>query len=179
MKRGHQKFLLTLHVTASVGFVGAIAAFLALALAGAYDANQDIVRSAYVAMRFITNAVIVPLCFAALVTGIVQSLATPWGLVRHYWIVVKLILTILSATVLLLHTQQIAIMAKAAQAGPLAQGDFYGQRLQLIIASSGALVIGLSAIFLSIYKPSGLTRYGWKAYQAQSALKKALRPIGE
>lgn len=162
MKRSLRNLLLTFHVTTSVGFTGAIAAFLSLAIVGAFQQDQDVIRSAYVAMNVITTLVIVPLCFAALVTGVVQSLTTPWGLFRHYWVVVKLVLTLLSTAVLLLHTTPIEAMAQAAKAAPLGPEDFYGQRRQLIVASAGALLIGLGAIILSIYKPTGLTPYGWR-----------------
>lgn len=162
MRRSLRNLLLALHVTTSVGFVGAIASFLSLAIAGAFHQDQTIVRGAYVAMNVITNFVIVPLCFAALLTGAVQSLTTPWGLFRHYWVLVKLVLTLLSAAVLLLHTNPIEAMSQAAQAAPLEPEDFFGQRRQLIIAAAGALLIGLGTIVLSIFKPAGLTAYGWR-----------------
>lgn len=162
MSRGSRNLLLTIHVTSSVGFVGAVAAFLTLAIAGAYQQDQEVVRGAYIAMGVITSFVILPLCFGALLTGIIQSLTTPWGLVRHYWVVVKLMLTGFSAAVLLLHTQPIAMMVAVAQAGTLGPEDYHGQRVQLIVASAGAVLIGLGATILSIYKPAGLTRYGWR-----------------
>ncbi len=163
MIRGARNLLLTLHVTTSVGFVGAIAAFFALAIAGAFHHGAQVVRSAYIAMEVITSFVILPLCFGALLTGVIQSLTTPWGLVRHYWVIVKLLLTVFSAAVLLLHTQPIEAMAQvASQSAVLASLEYRGARLQLIVASGGALAVGLAAVVLSIYKPRGLTRYGWR-----------------
>ena len=47
------------------------------------------------------NFVIVPLAIASLLTGVVQALATPWGLFRHYWVVIKLFLTVFATLVLL------------------------------------------------------------------------------
>jgi hypothetical protein len=47
--------------------------------------------------------VIVPLAVAALLTGLVMALGTPWGLFRHYWVLISLVLTILATVVLLLH----------------------------------------------------------------------------
>jgi hypothetical protein len=162
MTRAARNLLLTFHVSTSVGFVGAIAAFLSLAVAGALHQDQSVVRGAYIAMNVITTFVIVPLCFAALLTGVIQSLITPWGVIRHYWVLVKLVLTLLSGAVLLLHTNPIEAMAQAAHGAPLGPEDFYGQRRQLIIAAAGALLIGLGPIVLSIYKPAGITPYGWR-----------------
>jgi hypothetical protein len=51
MTSGLRKFALTTHVTSSVGWLGAVGAFLALAIAGVGSENAQIVRSAYLAMH--------------------------------------------------------------------------------------------------------------------------------
>src|SRR5437016_4259570 len=101
MSSGQRKFALTAHVTSSVGLLGSIAAFLALAVAGLISRDSEIVRAVYPAMDLIARFVIVPSVLAALLTGLIQSLGTPWGLFRHYWVLVKLLLTIFAAIVLL------------------------------------------------------------------------------
>ena len=88
-----RKLALTVHVTSSVGLLGAIAAFLGLAIAGFASADDQTVRACYLAMQIAAKFVIVPLAFAALITGLVQSLGTAWGLFQHYWVLVKLLLT--------------------------------------------------------------------------------------
>jgi len=79
-----RKFALTAHVTSSVGWFGAVAGFLALAITGLVGHDAHRVQAAYVAMELISWLVIVPLSLASLVTGFVQALGTPWGLLRHY-----------------------------------------------------------------------------------------------
>ena len=81
-----RKFALTAHVTSSVGVLGSIAAFLALAVAGLTSQDAQIVRAVYLEMDLTARFVIVPLAFAALLTGLIRSLGAPWGLFRHYWI---------------------------------------------------------------------------------------------
>jgi hypothetical protein len=88
------KVMLTTHITFSVGWIGTVAAFLALAIAGIL-ANEQVVRACYVAMELIARFVIVPFCIASFVSGIIQAIGTPWGLFRHYWVVVKLVLTLI------------------------------------------------------------------------------------
>jgi hypothetical protein len=100
MTPGLCKFALTTHVTSPVGWIGAVAAFLALAIAGVGSQDAQLVRSAYLAMHLITWFVIVPLSLAALSTGIVQSLGTTWGLFDHHRIVTKLLLPILATIIL-------------------------------------------------------------------------------
>ena len=84
MTPGVRNFALTAHVASSVGWLGAVAGFLVLSIAGLTSANPETVRSAYVAMNLLGQFMIVPLSLAALLTGLIQALGTQWGLVRHY-----------------------------------------------------------------------------------------------
>src|SRR5262245_66535041 len=80
-----RKLALTAHIISSVGWLGAIGGFLALAVAGLTCRDARIVGAAYLGMELTAWFVIVPLAFASLVTGLVVSLGTHWGLFRHYW----------------------------------------------------------------------------------------------
>lgn len=73
---GLRKLVLTLHVTSSVGWLGAVAAFLVLAVAGLTSRDVQTMRAAYIAMELVTGFIIVPFCLASLATGLVQSLGT-------------------------------------------------------------------------------------------------------
>jgi hypothetical protein len=157
-----RKFNLTAHVVSSVAWLGTVAAFLALSVAGLLSRDPDIVRGAYLSMKVIGLFVIVPLSFAALLTGIVQSMGTEWGLVRHYWILLKLALSIGSTLLLLLH--QFTAVAGAAKAvlggtaGSLPDAGPAG--MQLAWDAGLAVLVLLLITVLSVYKPWGLTSYG-------------------
>jgi hypothetical protein len=84
-----RKFALTAHVTSSVGWLGAVANFLSLAIAGLLGSDDQMVRSAYLATELATWIVIAPLAFASLVTGLIVALGTSWGVFRHYWVLVN------------------------------------------------------------------------------------------
>jgi len=157
-----RKFMLTLHVTSSVGLLGAIAAFLALAITGLTSQNAPMMRAAYPAMQLIARFVIVPLAVASLLIGLIQSLATPWGLFRHYWVLLKLLLTLFSATVLLLKIDLIDHAARLATETVLPQADLHEAGLQLVVHAAGGLLVLLVPMVLSIYKPPGMSRYGWR-----------------
>ena len=165
-----REFVLTAHVTSSVGFLGAVAAFMALAIAGAAGRDAQMVSACSLAMELVTSFVIVPMCFASVLTGLVQSLVSPWGLFRHYWVVVKLLLTMLSTAVLLVHTKPIGVMARIAAGAEEAGADLAGLRFQLVVASGAALLVLLAATVLSIYKPQGMTPYGWRRRHGKVAL---------
>jgi len=159
-----RKFAITAHVTFAVGWLGAVAAFLVLSVAGLTSHDAEVVRGAYLSMNLISKFIIIPMCFAAVVTGLLQALATPWGLFRYYWIMVKFGLAIFATFALLLH--QFGAIAKAANrvsgatAGMLFSADFGPLKTELLRAPSLAIVLLLTTTALGIYKPWGLTRYG-------------------
>jgi hypothetical protein len=87
-----RKLMLTAHVTSSVGWLGAVTSFLALAIVGVTTQDAQIMRAAYLGMELTAWCVIVPLSFASPLSGIVQSLGTTWGLFQHYWVLIKFLM---------------------------------------------------------------------------------------
>jgi hypothetical protein len=160
MTPGIRKLALTTHVTSSVGWLGSVAGFLALAIAGVASQDVQMVRAAYLAMHLTTWFVIVPLSLAALLTGVVQSMGTTWGVFRHYWVVTKLLLTALATIILLLHTQPIDRVAALAAETTLSSTDVRQLRIQLVADAGAALFVLLVTTALSVYKPWGMTPYG-------------------
>lgn len=167
MRPGLRKFVRTAHVIFTVGWLGTVAAFLALAIAGLTSQDVQLVRAAYPAMELMTRFVIVPLSLAPLLTGPILSLGTPWGLFRHYWILVKFLIHILSTIILLVHIQPISHLSRVAAAGTLSSAD-HGAQVQLMVAAAAGLLALLVATTLAVYKPRGMTSYGWrKQYEEQ------------
>jgi hypothetical protein len=156
-----RKFVLTAHITFAVGWLGAVAGFLALAIVGLKTQDTQFMNSAYLGMDLIARFVILPLSFAPLVTGPILSLGTPWGLFRHYWILAKLFITILSTFILLIHMQPISHLSHLAMDGTLAGADS-SLRIQMVAASGAAVVALLVATALAVFKPRGMTAYGWR-----------------
>ena len=157
---GLRRFTLTLHIVASVGWVGIVAGFLALAVAGLVSSDADRVFASYLAMDFSYRTVVIPLGLASLATGLVSSFVTDWGLFRHYWVVVKLLLTTPAIVLMLVHIQPVRRAARAATTTILSRADLSGLRLQLVGEASAALIVLLLATVLSTYKPRGRTGYG-------------------
>ncbi|RVH05133.1 hypothetical protein [Sinorhizobium meliloti] len=162
-----RKITLIAHIVSSVGSLGAVAGFLALAIAGLSSENDQVMRSVYIATELVARSVIVPLVFASLVTGLVQSLGTTWGLFRHYWVLAKLLLTIFTAVVLMLQMSGIAHVAAVAADPGFASTDVPGLRRSLVVHAAGGLIVLLVTTTLSVLKPRGLTRYGWRRLHRQ------------
>ena len=155
-----RKFVLTAHIASSVGWLGAVAAFLALAVAGLLSENVQTVRAAYISMELVGWFVIVLSSLATLLIGIVQSLGTKWGLFRHYWVLVKFLLTVGATALLIVHMQPTSRLANAAAEMSLSGLDLRPLRVQLVADAGAALLVLLAATILSVYKPWGLTAYG-------------------
>ncbi len=149
------KVNLTAHITFSAGWIGAIVAFLGLAIGGLIGDNPERVRSMYIGMEVVAWFVIIPFCISAFLTGIVQSLTTQWGLFRHYWILIKLILTTVATVVLMMHMQPITYMASITSQRSVDVAELQGLRIQLIADASVAIFVLLVAMALSVYKPFG------------------------
>ena len=158
-----RKALLTAHVVASVGWIGAVAAFLALNVVGLTSSDPMLSRAMFRAMDVCGLFIVVPASLASVLTGILQGLWTPWGLVRHRWVITKLVVSLLATILLLLH--QFTAVREAARRAEL--GVPVGQiGVQLVLDASAAIAILLFATVLSIYKPWGLTRWGVRARDA-------------
>lgn len=151
---------LTVHVLASIGWFGAVAVFLALALTGLTGDNTQLVRASDIALGPIGSYVVLPLCLASLVTGLVSSLGTSWGLLRHYWVVAKLVLTGLSTLMLLMHMRPIDRISRAALDLAWTPDATAGLRGDLALKAGAALVVLAVATVFALYKPRGMTRYG-------------------
>jgi hypothetical protein len=167
-----RKLALTAHVTASVGWLGAVVAFLALSVAGLTSQNPQTVRGAYLVMELTGWVVLVPLSLASLLTGLICSLGSIWGLFRHYWVLFKLVINVVATIVLLLYMQTLAYLADVAAAAVLSGGTFGGLRSPSPVLHAGvALLLLVVATTLAIYKPRGVTRYGQrKQYQQRTLL---------
>lgn len=160
MPPGLRKFALTAHVTCSVGWIGAVVVFLALALIGLTSNDAPTVRGAYLVMERAAWFVLVPFASATLLSGLVQALGTPWGLFRHYWVLFKLLMAVFITIVLLIYMGTFGFMAGVA-ADPGADLNAVRNPSPVIHAVL-ALVVLLVAMVLAIYKPRGVTRYGWR-----------------
>jgi hypothetical protein len=163
-----RKLALTAHVTSSVGWLGAVVAFLALSVAGLTSQDPQTVRGAYLVMELTGWVVLVPLSLASLLTGLVCSLGSIWGLFRHYWVLFKLLINVVATIVLLLYMQTLDYLADVAASATLSSSELRGLRSPSPVLHAGAaLLLLFVATTLAIYKPRGMTRYGQRKHNQQ------------
>jgi len=163
-----RKLVLTLHLTLSVGWIGAVLAYLGLVVAAMTTRDSQTLRAAWIAMDLIGWYVIVPLALTSLATGLVMSLGTSWGLFRHYWVLFSLALTTLATAILLQHMRTVSVFATVEAKTPgAASGEL---PVELVHAGLGLRVL-LVVQVMNVYKPRGLTPYGLRKQKEQRAAR--------
>jgi hypothetical protein len=145
-----RKALLTVHVVTAVGWLGIDLVQLTLGLAGLTGSDPAVV---YPALGLIGTVLFVPASFLVWLVGILNSVLTPWGLLKHWWVAVKLVLTtvMLGLVVFALRPSLVAALELGA-----ALPD--RERLDLVIAPMVSSTLLVAATVLSTYKPWGRTR---------------------
>lgn len=163
-----RKLALTTHITTSVGWIGAVIAYVALVIAAMTSSNLQILKAVWIAIRLMGWFAVVPLSLISLLTGLVMSLGTKWGLFRHYWVLFSLVLTVFANVILLQHMQ--TVNALAALAAEMTNSDVVTLREglggELFHGGVGLLLLIVIQV-VNIYKPRGLTSYGWRKQQLE------------
>ena len=154
------RILLAAHVVVSGGWLGIAFAKLVLGLAATTSDAPAVSRPLYLSMEAV-NVAFPPAAIATLVTGVLLSLGTKWGLLTYYWVATKLALTVgVVATGISLLDRLILRSISAPSAQSVGDGAVLGapSAPTLLISLSAAHVLMLAvATVLSVYKPWGRT----------------------
>ncbi|WP_030259546.1 hypothetical protein [Streptomyces violens] len=163
LSRPARRATLVVHVVVSVGWLGLTLGLLALGIAASTaggaagaDAAPQLAAAAYRSMKIFIDWLIIPLAALTLVSGLVLSLGTPWGLAQHRWVVTKFWLTLgaVVATALALRTQIHAAV------GAVAAGRPAPPEPDLVVAPAVALTLYVFLTAISVLKPWGPTARG-------------------
>lgn len=151
-----RKLLLLAHILASVGWLGVTATFVVLTVALLGVGDPAVLRSGYVAHELLVTWLARPAALATLGTGLVLALATPWGLLRYWWVPAKLLLV---ATVgLTVTVSPDALVYAVAHAEAVGTASYAGaQHTLVVMALFHVVMIGVAAA-LSVFKPGGRIR---------------------
>jgi hypothetical protein len=163
LPRRRRNLLLTVHIVVAVGALGTDAILLTLGVTGLVSGDGELVRAAYLAMDLLVAVVLVPLALAALLTGVLLGLGTRWGLVRHWWVLAKLTLTIVLATAAVFLLRP-SLNEAAASALALPTAELAGAGIgQVAVRAATAPAVGVllltTAVVLAVFKPRGRTRF--------------------
>lgn len=158
LSRPARRAHLVVHVLASAGWLGLTVGLLALGITANTTGAPVVVEASVRDMKLFADWLLLPVAFLTLLSGLVLSLGTPWGLARYRWVWTKFWLTLATATatVFALRPEVNAAADTVAAGSPLPDG---GDLLTGPIVSLTAYVF---MTVISVLKPWGLTRRGWR-----------------
>ena len=145
-----RKAVLTLHIATAVGWLGVDIVLLTLGVSGLAGADPDVV---YAAQSLIGRVLFTPLSALVWLVGVINAVCTPWRLFRHWWVLVKLLLTTLMLGLVLF-----LLYPGLVQAGELGAALPSGDRVNLVVAPSVSSSLLIFATVVSTYKPWGKVR---------------------
>ena len=151
-----RKLLLTVHVAATVSVLGTDLVLLALGIASLDGADP---RTMYPAAHLVGAWLVAPLAVLSLGTGLLLGILTPWGLLRYWWVTIKLALTVVLTGVVLFVLVPRLGAAAAAVDGPATGVLTIGERLPLVVAPAVASTLLALNVVLAIFKPGWRLRF--------------------
>lgn len=146
--RAH-KLALTAHILTSVGWFGIAVAVAVGAITAASTSDPSLSRALYRAVE-ITPWLSIPVGLTAVATGVVLSLGTRFGLIRHWWVVAKIAI---SLAVIVTDAVVVAQLAHDAVLSGGATDTVYHGTIAHVVVLTIATV-------LSVFKPRGRTPWG-------------------
>jgi len=141
-----RQWLLLLHVVLSVGWLGARAGNLVIAVDAARTASPDVRRVCYELVDRLDFALVIPLAFRSLASGVLISVATKWGLVR----LAKLALTL---AVIAFSTFGLGVWVETSVAATARSDAASPAAVALVVGAAGNIVVFLFMTWASITKP--------------------------
>jgi uncharacterized membrane protein len=151
-----RKLVLTVHVIASVAWIGGSLCLAALDITGLLTDDLEVRQAAYVSAGIIGSRVTSPVSLLAFASGVLISVGTKWGLFRYWWVLISLIAT----GIMVLAVQfALAPMLSRNAAKVLAAPDATGlEAINAAIAPCVATVVLSLVTAINVYKPWGPIR---------------------
>ncbi|WP_275002048.1 hypothetical protein [Promicromonospora iranensis] len=153
-----RKAILTVHIVSAGAWTGIdvlVAVLVGVGLGGGSDAARGL------ALRALAEFVVTPMLvsgLACLASGLVLGLATKWGLVRYWWVAVKLVMNVLLCVLVVVALRPgmagVGAAGVAVEAGQVPVTDLSS----LVYPPTVSLTALAVATILSVYKPGGRVR---------------------
>ena len=167
LKRPVRRAILVVHVAASAGWLGLTLGLLALALTAYTTEPASMIEASYRSMNVFTDWLVLPVALLTLLSGLVLSLGTKWGLARHRWVCIKFWLTVATTTASVLMLRP----GVSRAADIVASGGVVADPRDLLMGPAVSLAAYLFMMVISVLKPWGLTRRGRRTRVLASSSK--------
>lgn len=154
-----KSLLVAIHVISAASWIGGTLGMLVLAIYLKSGANREQLFYTLASMEVIDENLLKYPALLTLLTGVLLSVWTQWGLIKHYWVAMKLVLTIVTIMIGILFlnpwTASLAHMIDAMGFAILQNPDFQARWLSIIVTSSFNLLCLFLMVFITYYKPFG------------------------
>ena len=156
LTRRQRHAVLVLHIVSAVGWIGVDLALLPLVLTGLTTDDGRAAAAAFGAVAILVPWTVPALSVLIVTTGVLLGVGTKWGLVRYWWVGVKLVLSlILTALVFVSLLPAVsAINVPAATSGDQVRAALGDPTMFLYPPVVSALTL-LAAVVISVTKPWG------------------------
>ncbi len=148
LSRRWRNTVLSLHIAASVALLGDSAAFLAISIR-ARGLPADEAHASYEILNVLSLTFGIPLSFVALGTGIALGVGSRWGVLRHPWVIMKLVLLL----------SVLAVGGLVLSPAEEAARDGTGGSTGLIAGATWDVAALATATALSVFKPGRPLRW--------------------
>jgi hypothetical protein len=176
MTRKLRRFVLLTHILSAVSWIGVDLVMGVLSFRGLATDDPQTLATAYGGLAMFCVPLLLTLGLLTLTTGVVLGLGTRFGLVRHWWVVTKLLITLVLVSLVLVALQPTLADAAAQTAVideslPFRLTDVRRNMIFPPLVSTTAL---LFASWLSVYKPWGPTPRGRRFLRVRSPEREKL-----
>lgn len=156
-----RKSVMVLHTVAGIGWMGVDIALLALLITARTTDDPALVVSGFNAIGIVVPVAVPPLSLLILLTGILQGLGTPWGLVRYWWVLVKLVLSLVMTVLVFLSLlpgiREMTVLADTTMSADALRASLGSLPNTLMFPPIVSFLMLGTAAILSIFKPWGRT----------------------
>jgi hypothetical protein len=154
-----RRWLLTIHLLFSAIMFGVAVAFLILSIAAANTSDEGVLKACYTSMHVLAKTSVKVSTIGTLVTGILLSVLTQWGLFKYYWIIAKEVLTVLSIVLgpigMYFWTLKAVTLTTAEGLNALHDQAFIVNNVQLWIGIILQIISLIAMFIISVFKPWG------------------------
>lgn len=160
LSRRTRRTLVLLHVLASMSWIGVDLVIGVLSFTGLTTDDPRTMATAYGGLALFAVPLLLVLGLLTLATGALLGLGTRFGLLRYWWVVVKLVISVVLTVLVLVALRPTLDVAavETATVDPTLADRLTDVRFNMIfppLVSTTALVV---AAWLGVFKPSGPTR---------------------
>ncbi|MFD1957374.1 hypothetical protein ACFSL6_25200 [Paenibacillus thailandensis] len=154
-----KSLLVAIHVIAVASWIGGTLGMLLLGLYLQSAENGEQLAYTLSSMEIIDENLLKYPALLSLLTGILLSVWTQWGLVKHYWVVIKLVLTVVTIMLGILYlndwTASLGVLIEDTGLAALRSGQFRSTWLSIMIMGSFNLFCLVFMVFITYFKPFG------------------------